>query len=182
MNELMKFISTSIGAFFILQLINVMLSTVKSILTIRGKFWVAALINGIYFGFYTFIIKGIGDANFTTFCGIPITMSSVLIIAIITVVTNFIGVYTSLKILDKLRKDDLWLIKITIKPEHYKSLINDLFNEKLHFVRIMTDWVDLKVIEVYSYSREESKKTIKLLKQYPGTKYCRITARMDLYE
>lgn len=42
--------------FIILQLVNVILSTIKSICTIKcGKF-IAALMNAVYFGFYTVIM------------------------------------------------------------------------------------------------------------------------------
>lgn len=181
MDELMKFISESITAFFILQLINVILSTIKTIVTVKGKIWLAALINGIYYGFYTFIIKGIGDANFKSFCGFEINISSVLIIALITVITNLIGVYVSLKILELIKKDELWLIKVTVRTEFYMNLIEDLHNEKLKFVRLNSDWEDMKAIEIYSYNKEQSRKAISLLKKYKGTRYCRLTARM-IYE
>ena len=103
MNNIFQFINESITAFFILQLLNVILSTLKTVTTVKSPFWLAA-VNAVYYGFYTFIIKAIGDANFKTFCGFEITVPSVMIIAIITILTNLIGVYISLKLMDRLKK------------------------------------------------------------------------------
>lgn len=177
MNEILNFISESIWAFFILQLLNVILSTIKSVATVKAGFWTAALVNAGYYGFYTFIIKAIGDANFKKFFGIEISIPSVVIIAIITIITNLIGVYISLKILDRLRKDDLWLFKVTVKTSEYSYFIQDLMREDLKYLIISNSWADRKPIEIYTYTKEESAKVMRILKRYPETKHCCIVTK-----
>lgn len=177
MNEILNFISESIIAFFILQLLNVILSTIKTVATVKSPFWAAAIVNAIYYGFYTFIIKAIGDANFKEFCGIKVTVPSVVIIAIITILTNLIGVYISLKLMDKIKKDDLWLLKVTVMNYDYESFINDLNSKGLKYLLISNTWVDRKPIEIYVYNKEESSIALKIIKKYPKTKYCCIVTK-----
>ena len=74
--------------FFVCSFINVMLSTMKSILTVRSTKNVAAIINAVTYGFYAIVVKQLADLD------IPITV-------VVTILTNLIGVYLSMWILDK---------------------------------------------------------------------------------
>ena len=177
MTEILKFISESIWAFFILQLINVILSTIKSVATVKSGFWTAAFVNAGYYGFYTFIIKAIGDAHFNSFCGIEINIPSVVIIAGITILTNLIGVYISLKLLDRIRKDDLWLLKVTVKTSEYESFLADLIAADLKYLIISNSWADRKPIEIYLYNKDDSAKAMRIIKKHPGTKHCCIVTK-----
>ena len=43
--------------FIILQVVNVILSTIKSIILIKGHKWATIIANTIYFGVYTAVLK-----------------------------------------------------------------------------------------------------------------------------
>jgi uncharacterized protein YebE (UPF0316 family) len=88
--------------FFILQLINVILNTIKSIVTIKGKPSQGAIINAITYGFYAIIVKQLATLDL----GVTV---------VITAITNYIGVYFSMWLMNKLKKDSLWIINITTK-------------------------------------------------------------------
>ena len=133
--------------FLVLQLVNVILSTLKSLLTIKGNKWHAVIANGIYFGYYTFIIKAIGDTE--SFEVFGIMLDGTITMAVITVLTNFIGVYFSLTLLEKLRKDKLWLLKVTIKSEEAEGFIKELVNSKMSFIVLSSNWVKIKPIDIY---------------------------------
>lgn len=160
--------------FLVLQLVNVILSTIKSLLTVKGNKWHAVIANGIYFGYYTFIIKAIGDTdNFVVF---GVELNGTLVMAIITVITNFIGVYFSLTLLEKLRKDKLWLLKVTIKSDEAEKFIKDLVAADISFIVLSSNWIKIKPIDIYLYNKEETKKCRSIMKQYESVKYCIIEA------
>lgn len=87
--------------FFGLSLVNVILSTIKSILTIKASNFSASLINAISYAFNAIVIKQIAIFDTTTTIAVVI-------------VTNFVGVWFSKWLLEKLRKDSLWKIEATV--------------------------------------------------------------------
>lgn len=86
-----------------LSILNVILNTIKSIVTVNGGKQSAAIINAITFFVYTYVI-------IYTNCELPMFLK-----AVITAVTNYIGVYIVKLIEEKSRKDKLWKIEATIK-------------------------------------------------------------------
>ena len=74
--------------FCVCSLINVMLSTVKNIFTVKASKPVATGINAISYGFNTIVLKQLVGFDFMT-------------TVIITIITNIIGVYLSLVIIGK---------------------------------------------------------------------------------
>ena len=89
--------------FIICTTVNVILNTVKSIITVKGGKGAAAAVNAICFGFYTYIIILTATADLTTWEKI-----------IITTLCNLVGVYIVKLIEEKMRKDKLWKIDLTV--------------------------------------------------------------------
>jgi len=89
--------------FVICTTVNVILNTVKSIVTVKGGKTLAAAVNAICFGFYTYIIILTANSDITTLWKI-----------IITAACNFIGVYGVKLVEEKMRKDKLWKVEMTI--------------------------------------------------------------------
>ena len=93
MEQIMNFFASidwaQVIVFFCCSLVNVMLSTVKSILTVRSTKNVAAVINAITYGFYAIVVKQLAELS------VPVTV-------IVTIITNLIGVYISMWILGEL--------------------------------------------------------------------------------
>ena len=88
--------------FSALQLINVMMSTAKSIIQIKGTKLMAAIANSLYYAFYTIVvIFTVSEINIWIKMGV-------------TFIANLIGTYLSMLILDRLRKDKLWKIEVTV--------------------------------------------------------------------
>jgi hypothetical protein len=67
-------------AFFISQLINVILSTIKSVLTVKGTKFTATLINTISYTLNAAVINQIGKVD------------DLFLVCIFTAITNIIGV------------------------------------------------------------------------------------------
>lgn len=140
-------------AFFIAQLINVILNTLKSVITIKGgKNW-AALANAIAYGFNTIVIKSLTD----------ISMEMAIII---TIVTNLIGVYIGLLIVEKTRKDQLWKITVTIPSEQLKTFKNELKAKDISFITYETTWEKFKVVDIFSKHKADSKIIKEIFKSY----------------
>ena len=89
--------------FIICTTVTVILNTVKSIVTVNGGKGAAAAVNAICFGFYTYIIILTATADLTTWEKI-----------VITTACNLVGVYIVKLIEEKMRKDKLWKIDVTI--------------------------------------------------------------------
>lgn len=89
--------------FIVLSILNVILNTVKSIVTVKGGKLAAAFINAITFFVYTYVI-------IYTNCELNMHLK-----AGITAIINFVGVYIVKLIEEKARKDMLWKIEATIE-------------------------------------------------------------------
>ena len=92
--------------FVVLSIINVVFSTIRSILTISGGKLSASLISGGYFAFYNImVIYTVADFPMWQKC-------------LITFVCNVVGVWLVKWGEEKARKDKIWLVKMTIPNEH----------------------------------------------------------------
>ena len=78
--------------FFVLQLINVIMSTTRSILTIKASPRTACIVNAVSYTFYNAIVK-------------LITAQSIAVVVTVTFITNIIGVYLARTWLNKMEKD-----------------------------------------------------------------------------
>lgn len=103
--------------FIILSIINVIFSTVRSIVTIKGNKVTASFISGGYFAFYNIMLL-------YTVADFPMWQK-----CIITFVCNVIGVFIVKFIEEKSRKDKIWLVKITI-PVEFAERAKDLLKQK----------------------------------------------------
>ena len=106
----------AIAIFFGLQLINVILSTIRSIMTVKAGKHTAAIINAVSYTFYNGIVK-------------MLTGQEMWVVLSTTFITNIIGVYTANFILDKFRKDKLWKIEATI-PTGFTETVDYILNNQ----------------------------------------------------
>ena len=88
--------------FIILNIVNVILQTVKSLCTVKCGKVVASVVNAVAYGLYTVVI-------IYTVCDLPLVTK-----ALVVALCNLIGVFVVKLIEEKSRKDKLWLVKITI--------------------------------------------------------------------
>lgn len=136
--------------FAVLQLVNVVLSTIKSIITVKGTTFQSALMNTIYYSLYTVIVI-FTVADF----GLGETWNLVVKICIVAI-TDFIGVYISAFILAKLKKDKLWEIVATISHPYDQFYVEHLLNaHKISYNSMLTTSNDL-VLHIYSKTQTES--------------------------
>jgi len=132
----------NIWIFIVAQLINVVLGTMRSVLTIRSSQNVAAIINAVSFTFYAGVVK-------------MITGQEMWLVLVVTFITNIIGVYVAMWIVKKFSKDKIWKITITTEFEDVKDWICEgleKYNLGYSSIEIESGYV----IDAYSYTQNES--------------------------
>lgn len=90
--------------FVVLNFVNVLVNTARSLLTIKGGKWIASVMNAICYGYYTIIIV------ITATYEMPLAVKCVAVALV-----NFIGVFTIKFCEEKMRKDKRWIIMATAK-------------------------------------------------------------------
>lgn len=97
---------TMLIIFALCTLLNVVLATIKSVMTIKGTKISAAIWNALSFGLYSYIVILTATADLTT-----------LEKVIVTVICNLIGVYGVKWVEEKMRKDKIWKLEMTIRND-----------------------------------------------------------------
>ncbi len=138
--------------FFICSLINVMLSTLKTILTVKASKGVATIINAITYGFYAIVVKQLASLDLVT------TVT-------VTILTNIIGVYVSMWLLEKTKKDCLWKISVTTKDN---TLVEKLEKFSISYVMNPVQYKKQTYynIDVFSENQKDSSIIENILKEY----------------
>lgn len=128
--------------FITIQFVNVLLSTLKSIITVNGSKETAAVINAISYTFGAVITKLITKQNFA-------------VIVTITFLSNLIGVYLAKVIVEKTKKERLWTITATVRGINKNSLEQSLQFRGIQYTLIPCE-NDRYLFNIYSKSKGES--------------------------
>lgn len=137
MTEEMRLIVT----FAVLSLINVIFSTVKSLVTIKGDKYTASLVNGLYYAYYNIvIIYTVAEFDMLAKC-------------IVTFFANIIGVFIVKFFDEKIKKDTRWVYVVTceesnsnvkkihsmLKEADIKSLYSEIVENNLYSMQIFSN-------------------------------------------
>ena len=128
--------------FIVLNVVNVILQTVKSLLTTKGNKWSAAFGNAIAYGVYTVLLV------FMT-CELSL-LAKVFIVG----GCNLVGVFVVKLAEEKIQKDRLWKIELTIDKEDGEALAEQLAADGISF-----NWTTLDkwaLFNCYCPTRHES--------------------------
>ena len=143
----------AIMIFIIATIINVVLSTIRSICTIKCGKWVSALTNAICYGFYPLIVMLTAKD----------TVSIVANMAI-TALANFVCVWVIKYVEEKAKKDKLWKVEVAIPKEYETALHFDLRTLPHNFVEVGS-WV---MFNCYCENQKETQMVVDIAKQYNG--------------
>ena len=138
--------------FTVCSLVNVILSTMKTILTVRSTKIVASVINAVTYGFYAIVVKQLASLDLT-------------VTVIVTIATNLIGVYLSMWLMDKMKKDCLWKISITTKD---KSIVKKIENFDIEYTMSPIQYKKeiYYSIEIFSKNQKDSTIIKNILNEY----------------
>lgn len=132
--------------------VNVILSTIKSILTVKGGKISASFINAITYGFYSYVIV------LTSADGMPIWLKMA-----ITAVCNFVGVYLVKWIEEKARKDKLWKVELTVPTKYTNTIDFDLHDVPHSYIELSDKHT---LFNFYCATQKESAKVKAIANQY----------------
>ena len=140
--------------FTIATVVNVVLSTIRSLCTIKCGKWLSALSNAICYGFYPLIVML--TAKDTV---------SIVVNMVITAVANFICVWLIKYVEEKARKDKMWKFECTILKNELSRLQELL---KLGFFDIPYNYIDIEkyyIVNFYCATQQQSNDIQNLFKQ-----------------
>lgn len=100
--------------FVILNVLNVIIQTAKSIVTIKCGKGIAALVNAIAYGLYTVVLVYMN-------CDIPLWEKVIVVGS-----ANLIGVYIVKFFEEKSKKDKVWKIEFSLKKGYLDSAVKEL--------------------------------------------------------
>lgn len=100
--------------FIILNIVNVIVQTIKSLVTVKGNKYTAAIINALAYGFYTIVVVYM-------LCDLPLFTK-----AFVVALCNLVGVFIVKLIEEKSRRCKLWKIEMTIPTQHTSVVDHEL--------------------------------------------------------
>jgi uncharacterized protein YebE (UPF0316 family) len=139
--------------FIVLNILNVIIQTVKSIATVKCGKAVAALVNAVAYGLYTVV-------TVYMMCELSLGLK-----ALIVALCNLIGVYVVKWAEEKARKDKLWKVEATVPFEDWETLDYNLTN---HFIQHNYILLGEKyaVFNIYCPTQNDSKFAKKILDEH----------------
>ena len=139
--------------FVVMNIVNVVIQTIKSIATIKCGKVAAAIVNAVAYGLYTYIVV-------LTMCDLPLLAKCLIVAG-----ANFIGVYAVKLFEEKARKDKLWKVEATVPYNQWENLNYNLTN---HFIEHNYILLGEKyaVFNIYCPTQEQSKWAKKILDEH----------------
>ena len=131
--------------FVVMNILNVVIQTVKSIATIKCGKWGAAIVNAVAYGLYTYIVV-------LTMCDIPLLTKCLIVAG-----ANFIGVYVVKLVEEKARKDKIWKIECSVPAERVQIVKNWLKARELPF-NYIENVGNYTIFNIYCYTQADSAK------------------------
>lgn len=140
-------------SYIVFNVLNVIIQTVKSIVTIKCNKWVAAIVNAIAYGLYTYIVV-LTSSDLDLWFKI-----------IVTAVANLIGVFVVKWFEEKGRKDKLWKVEATVYEPYTESLHDALDKNEIphNFIENVGKY---SVFNIYCATQNESARVKGLLELY----------------
>ena len=144
--------------FVVLTIVNVVLNTTRTIVTVKGGIFWSSLVSAIAFGFYTIVI-------IYTICDLPMWIK-----AVTTAMANFVGTWFVKWIEMKVRKDKVWMIDLVVFKKNLEYAKGYLNEHGIQFTELPISNSESHLFHIYSHSQDESK-TIKHLIEHFNAKY-----------
>ena len=129
--------------FIILNIINVVIQTIKSLATVKCGKGVAAIVNAVAFGLYTIV-------TVYMLCELPLMWK-----AGIVALCNLVGVFLVKWAEEKARKDKLWKVELTVRQTRTPDLARELeeLNIPFNYIENVGKYT---VFNIYCATQKES--------------------------
>lgn len=144
-------LSTTTLYFFLISLVNVILSSTKSICIVRYGRGINILANVVAYSFYTIVVKQTAS--------LPLEIT-----VLATAIANALGVWLSYVILDLIQKDRLWKIEVVVPGR-----CTDVLHVTLNYVpHTYIEAGPKTVFNFYCNTKKETKEVVEQCKKYNG--------------
>ena len=141
--------------FIVLNIANVVIQTVKSIATIKCGKTVAAVINAVAYGLYTYVVF------FTASDGMDLHIK-----AIITAVANLVGVWVVKYVEEKKAKEKLWKIELAVPEYRAEATEQCIIQYEIPYNNMRVgSWV---MFNCYCYTQKQSAEMADIAKRMNG--------------
>ena len=137
--------------FIALNIVNVIVQTVKSLATVKGGKLTASVVNAVAYGLYTIV-------TVYMLCELPLFWK-----AGIVALCNLVGVFVVKWIEEKARKDKLWKVEATVPHEWTNAVHFDLKDVPHNYVENVGKYT---LFNFYCATQKESAKVRDILAQY----------------
>lgn len=164
MTILMQMASPALWIFIAIQLVNVILSTIKSIVTVNGSRMSASVINAISYTFGAVITKLLTEQSFE-------------VAIVVTFITNIVGVWLGKYIIDKRQPERLWTVNATVRSKEKQALEDKLKSRGIQFILLPAE-NDRYLYTIFARSKAESSLLQEILSGF-DVKYSIIVSRKD---
>lgn len=140
--------------FIVMNILNVIIQTVKSIATIKCGKGTAAIINAVAYGLYTYIVV-------LMVCELPILVKCLIVGG-----ANLVGVWLVKYFEERGRKDKLWKIEIAIPKEYASKTRSALTKSEIpHNYTSVGKWI---MFNCYCATQKDSHNAVQIAKKYNG--------------
>jgi hypothetical protein len=149
--------TNAIIIFIIFNVLNVVIQTIKSIATIKCGKNMAAIINAIAYGLYTYIVV------LTASDGVSLWFKIVVV-----ALANLVGVWVVKFVEEKGRKDKLWKVEATLRSQNIEPQYDDCIIE-LKESNIPFNYIDANkyiIVNCYCATQKESAQVKTILDKY----------------
>lgn len=127
-----------------LQIVYVVLNTITNIAKIKCSKLIASLTSAVCYGFYVIVVVATASNQ------------SIWVKMLLTAVTNVVGVYIGMWVMEKLRKDKLWKIEATVTDTIVATeLANKLSANDISYNTVKCINGD-EIFNIYSKNQKES--------------------------
>ena len=139
--------------FVILNIVNVIIQTIKSLATVKCGKTLAAIANAVAYGLYTAVLVYM-------VCDLPLWLKMIVVGG-----CNLVGVYIVKFIEEKLQKERLWEVRATVDSTHTKQL-----HEELEYFGIPHNYIlgvgKYTIFNIYCATKKQSKLLKEDLKKF----------------
>lgn len=134
--------------FITLNALNVVIQTVKSLCTVKCGKTIAAIVSALAYGLYTVVLVYMQ-------CDL-----SIIAKALVVGGCNLVGVYIVKVVEEKLQKEKLWKVELTIKNDYQAlfELTSRLNTQNIPFNYSVTDNQKDAVFNIFCYTKAQSRK------------------------
>ena len=139
-------------SFIFFNILNVVIQTIKSIVTIKCTKWIASVVNAVAYGLYTYIaVLTASDIDL---------WFKIIVVAL----ANLVGVFIVKWVEEKKRKEMLWKIEFTINREFLENV-----KTLLTLAKVPHSYIEIGknvIVNAYCATGKESESVKEIIKKY----------------